>query len=88
MQQEADVALHQLHHPMNVHHRLLVPPAQIGTHLCLKVLQLTHTYSQIKVTLIIQQQVYLDLLCTYYTLIPLGFAGCYADLGRIYQALI
>lgn len=42
MQQEADVALDQLHHPMDVHHRLLVPLAQIGTHLCVKVLQLTH----------------------------------------------
>lgn len=42
MQQEADVALDQLHHPINVHHRLLVPPAQIRTELCLKILQLTH----------------------------------------------
>lgn len=41
MQQEADVALDQLDHPINVHHRLLVPAAQIGTHFCFKVLQLT-----------------------------------------------
>lgn len=45
VQQEADVALDQLHHPMNVHHRLLVPLTQIGTHLRLKVLQLTHTHT-------------------------------------------
>lgn len=46
MQQEADVALDQLYHPMNVHHRLLVPPAQVGTHLCFKIMQLKHTHSQ------------------------------------------
>lgn len=40
MEQEADVALDQLHHSMNVHHRLLVPLTQIGAHLRLKVLQL------------------------------------------------
>ena len=43
MQQEADVVLNELHHPMDVHHRLLVPPAQIGAHLRLKVQQLTQT---------------------------------------------
>lgn len=45
MQQEADVALDQLHHPINVHHRLLVPLAEIRTHFCLKVLQLTHKHT-------------------------------------------
>lgn len=42
VQQEADVALDQLHHSVDVHHRLLIPPAQIGTNLSLQVLQLTH----------------------------------------------
>lgn len=40
VEQEADVALDQLHHSINVHHRLLVPLTQIGAHLRLKVLQL------------------------------------------------
>lgn len=43
MEEETDVALSQLHHTMNVHHGLLIPPAQVGTHLCVQVLQLTCT---------------------------------------------
>lgn len=43
VEQETGVALSQLHHSMNVHHGLLVPPAQVGTHLCVQVLQLTCT---------------------------------------------
>lgn len=42
VQQEADVALDHLNHSINVHHRLLVPSAQIGAHLCVEVLQLKH----------------------------------------------
>lgn len=83
MQQEADVALDQLHHPMNVHHRLLVPLAQIGTHLCVKVLQLTNQNGINNV-----MTTYITLLHHYYILIPLGFAGYYVGLGRIYRALI
>lgn len=48
MQQEADVALDQLHHSVDVHHRLLKPAAQVGTHLCLKVKKLTgHIYFEL-----------------------------------------
>lgn len=43
MEEEADAALNQLHHAMDVHHRLLIPPAQVGTHLRLQVLQLACT---------------------------------------------
>lgn len=50
MQEEADITLDQVHHPINVHHRLLIPPAQIGTNLSVKILQLTHT--QIKTELV------------------------------------
>lgn len=50
MQEEADVTLDQVYHPINVHHRLLIPPAQIGTNLGVKILQLTHT--QIKIALV------------------------------------
>lgn len=45
MEQETDAALSQLHHTVNVHHGLLVPPAQVGAHLCVQVLQLTHTHT-------------------------------------------
>lgn len=91
VKQEADVALDQLHHSMNVHHRLLVPLTQIGAHLCFKVLQLKHQQSGTRQSCTDNTITYTFIgtqLHCYCTVIPLGFAGCCADLGRTYQALI
>lgn len=83
MKQEADVGLSQLHHAVNVHHRLLVPPAQVGTHLRLKVLQLTHRNvinHTAKAWRSLPPQRRLSLILR-------GSEGCRAGLGRIYRAL-
>lgn len=42
MEQEADVTLDHLNHPVDVHHRLLIPSAQVGAHFCVEVLQLKY----------------------------------------------
>lgn len=42
VEQEADVALDHLNHPVDVHHGLLIPAAEVGPHLRLQVLQLNH----------------------------------------------
>lgn len=53
MEQEADVALDHLNHPVDVHHGLLIPSAQIGAHLRVEVLQLKHGC---KITVMLQQR--------------------------------
>lgn len=86
MEEEADVALDQLHHAINVHHGLLVPLTQVGTHLGVKVLQLTraHTDGKHKLTTLIQRHA--ASFHRYHIVIPLGFADCSAGPGRTYQA--